>query len=165
MKSFQIILKGLLIVLALWCCKACFIIEGTGGSTGVVTEINDNKLKVDFILKYLDTFFIKYPEYIVPDSIQNMFEFKSNDYEHLNLSKFYFSNNPTEVYFIQWKGPGYINVRAILDVNSNNTIWTNLQEDVSESEILRIKNRFEDSIIYKIEQIILNNEIKDSIYR
>ena len=81
------------------------------------------------------------------------------------MSKFYFSNNPTEVYFIQWKGPGYINVRAILDVNSNNTIWTNLQEDVSESEILRIKNRFEDSIIYKIEQIIINNEIKDSIYR
>ncbi|MBO9702796.1 MAG: hypothetical protein J7604_21465 [Sporocytophaga sp.] len=141
--------------------------KGFGGNIGTITCIDDNQIKDKYLEKYIDSFYVYYPEYIVPDSIKQDNLYQSLDYDHLSLSKFYFSNHPIEIYYIQWTGPGCVNIRFTynpITSESSGVFRGDPEDKIKEHEIERIKNRFEEEIISKIEKVILKYESRDSIY-
>lgn len=136
------------------------------GNIGSLTCV-DNNIRAKYIRKYLDTFYMIYPQYNVPDTIKQNYYYQSLDYEHLSLSKFYFSKDTVEVYYIQWSGPGCVNIRFTYD-SKTEEIHGNFRRkpanQLEDKEIQRIKSRFECEIMQKLEKIILKYEPQDSIY-
>jgi cbb3-type cytochrome oxidase subunit 3 len=138
------------------------IANGVGGGIRSITSIDDS-LKSMYIRQYIDSFYTYYPEYIVPDSIKDKFEYQSGDYEHLSMSKFYFKEKPIEVYFID------IHMMCVTSVYNpiNKKRITNTRAsplDIDDEEIARIKNRFETEIIPKLELVLLKYVPAEELY-
>ena len=128
--------------------------KGFGGNISTITCV-DSQIKTEDILKNIDSFFDDYPKYHVPDSIQERHKFKSLDYDHLALTKFYFSDEPIEIYYIQWTGPGCINIRFKYDPLSGQSIGMfrgDPDDKINKNEVNRIKHRFESEVISKFKK-------------
>lgn len=171
MKIIKVILITIAIAVVLGIAGFFYFInefaKGFGGNIGTITCVDDNKLKDEYLMQYVDSFYVSYPQYQVPDSIKQNNSFQSLDYDHLSLSKFYFSTEPIEVYYIQWSGPGCVNIRFTYDPKSESSsgVFRGDSDDkIKETEIERIKSRFEREVIPKLEETILRFEPKDSIY-
>lgn len=141
--------------------------KGFGGNIGTITCIDDHQLKDKYLKQYVDSFYVFNPEYEVPDTIQQNAMYQSLDYDHLALSEFYFSKDPIEIYYIQWSGPGCVNIRFVYNPETTKALGVfrgDVDDKIKQQEIRRIKTRFEIEVVPKLEEIILKYESQDSIY-
>ena len=121
-----------------------------------------DSLKYRYIEQYIDSFYTYYPEYIVPDSIAKRYDYKSHDYEHLSMFKFYFNKKPVEIYFIG----NMMNVVFVYDP-INKTWISNTRAkplEIDDKEIERIKHRFEKEINPKLELVLLKYVPAEKLY-
>lgn len=152
------ILIGIYVIIYVYSIYA-FAVGFSPGNIGVITYI-ENDIKGKYYHQYIDSFFVYHPEFSAPDSINQSLRYKSLDYDHLSLSKFYFSNNPNEVYYVQMDG--FVNIRFVYNPITEESFGSH--SEYKKEEVNRVKKRFETEIIPKFEKVILKYESKDSIY-
>jgi hypothetical protein len=133
-----------------------------GSGLGSLADIGNEKYKHSFLKKYSDTFFVIYPEYRVPASDPT--ERMTSGYEFLDMTKFYFSETPKEIYCVQWEGTGFVSVRFAYNYETGVEVIENRREKVyvAEDEKERIAKRLRVEILDKIDSIIARSKDKDS---
>ncbi len=126
----------------------------------------EHNIKTDILKESVSGFQLQFPEHLVPDSIKSDYSYKQfSYYEHLQLDEFYFTEKPYEIYFVQWTGPGCINVRFAYNPLSDkisNTFHKNQNDSIVRQELNRIKKRFEREIITKMESMLMNRNLKNN---
>jgi hypothetical protein len=140
--------------------SSCNWYGAPGSGLGSLADISDFKFKTPFYRKHTDSLLYYYPQFEMPDSIRNL----QNYHSHLNVSCFYFDNPPKEVYFVQWEGTGFISIRAGYNVTKQMHIIENERINllVSDQEKNRIKKRFQNEILNKLDSLIDKSADKDS---
>lgn len=164
------ILPVLIIIVVVLCGLAYFVHEfakGFGGNIGSITCVDDHQLKDEYLNTYIDSLYLYYPELQVPDSIVSKdANYKALDYEHLSLSKFYFSEAPIEIYYVQMNGT-CMNIRFVYDPikkQVSGVFRGDPKDKIKKRKIERIVKRFELEVMEKLEKLILENEPKELIY-
>lgn len=123
---------------------------GSGLGTNATVEVE--KYKTEYRRKYGDSLKSIYTELQVPDSTNPL----SKGMSFLNMQPFHLTEPPEEIYYIQWSGTGFIEVRMAYDLERNS--W--IDSDTTNSK--RIKQRFENEILSKIDSLISISVDKDS---
>lgn len=131
-----------------------------GSGIGSLANIEQGKYQDEYIEKYVDSFFKIYPQYkpVPGDLAKSM----TSSYEFLKMTNFYFEKYPRETYCVQWRGTGFISIRFAYNYQKNEEVIDNSKANmqVSSDEKRRIKTRFTNEILNKIDSII--SKSKDS---
>ncbi len=123
---------------------------GSGLGTNATVEVE--KYKTEYRRKYGDSLKSIYPELQVPNSTNPIYD----GYEFLKLQAFQLNTPPKEIYYIQWEGTGFIEVRMAYNLEDNT--WLNHNTTTSN----RVKKRFKKEILNKIDSLITISPEKDS---
>lgn len=131
-----------------------------GSGLGTLASIEHKTYNHKYIIKYADTLVSKEPQYQIPDSLSHI----DMGYDFLNLQPFYFESFPREILYIQWEGTGFIEIRMAYDLENNKKIIQNSRHNklVPDSTKNRMKNRFVNEILIKIDSLISISDHKDS---
>ncbi len=122
-----------------------------GGFEPVTFPTSKTKLE-----EAVDSLFINYPQYHIPEKWQHLDNWNDRGYGFLQSNIFYFQNTPEEMYYVTYIGDQkmladstriQIGIRAI---NNGANRWL-LEEDLSPNEKHRIIKRFDSEIISKLE--------------
>jgi hypothetical protein len=149
--------KACTIICSIMLMAGCLYQAGTG--VGNVGDLRAGRYKLSYVQKYADTFFVLYPKYKLPDSIQGS-GYASN-YGFLNMTEFYFDTSPKEVYHVDW---GTTSVRFAYNIEERKEIYCNHRGniDISEIERERITARMHNEVILRIDSIINSSIDRDS---
>jgi hypothetical protein len=123
-----------------------------GSGLGTVASIDAGTFNTNYRRQYGDSLIANNKRFQIPDSL----DFINVGYDFLNLQPYHLSSHPQEIYYIQWSGTGFIEVRIAYDVVNKQTI----QADTATSN--RIKNRFKNEILNKIDSLIEKSPDRDS---
>lgn len=128
---------------------------------GSLVDIDEEKYKDEYLMKYVDTFFKIYPQYkpVPGDLAKSM----TSGYEFLNMTNIYFNKYPRETYCVQWSGTGFVSVRFAYNYEKNEEVIDNPEANaiVPQQEKERMAKRFRFEILDKIDSII--SKSKDSV--
>lgn len=72
---------------------------GNIGMLGCITDLDSSNFSIKNLIKFRE----KYPIYNVPDSLKSHTEYRSLDYEHLQLSTYILNEDEPIICFIQWR--------------------------------------------------------------
>ena len=118
----------------------------------------ETKISFKIIRSYLDTLVIN-QGFQVPEKWTQYN--KLVDIDSLNTKRLYFNTTPEEMYLIQFNG-----VLLLADVYNENIVsgdWVATPERMPQKEEVRIKKRFKEHILDKIEKMAKENGVPDSI--
>ncbi|MCB9198140.1 MAG: hypothetical protein H6600_06760 [Flavobacteriales bacterium] len=134
---------------------SCFDLNYSPGSgLGTVATVDDFKYKDEYRRSFGDTLLKLNPDMVVPDSLSHL----ASNYDFLNLQSFRFTKAPKEIYFIQWSGTGFIEVRMVYNYEKH--------EWLTDDESTRVKQRFETEILNNIDSLIeLSTIVDDAKYK
>ena len=118
----------------------------------------ETKISFKIIRKYLDTLITK-QGFEVPDKWKH-YE-KLVDIDSSNAKRLYFKTNPEEMYLIQFNGE--LLLADVLNKNIVNGDWVAERERLPQMEELRIKKRFKEEILDRIEKLAKEDKVPDSI--
>jgi hypothetical protein len=128
---------------------------GTGaGTLGGFEPVTFSRPK-EKIRKAIDSLFVVYPEYRIPEKWGYWDNWKERGYGFLQSYIFYFEGRPEEMYYVTILGDGKTQADsahteiAIRAINRGKNRWL-LHEDLSEGEKDRIMRRFDSEIISKL---------------
>lgn len=113
------------------------------------------------LVRAMDTFFIKYPEYKLPQKWVSYDDWKARGYDFLDGRIFYFKTNPEEIYYVTMYGDGNDSVQtdttktgiSIRAYRNEKFGWTK-EDDCSRQEKQRIQKRFDTEIVSKIDSLL-----------
>ncbi|RYD57394.1 MAG: hypothetical protein EOP56_08795 [Sphingobacteriales bacterium] len=138
-----------------------FLYGCIGGGTlgGFETRIFPTSKKK--LVRAIDTFFIGYPEYKLPQKWVSFNDWNARGYDFLDGRIFYFKTDPEEVYYITMYGDGNDSVQAdttktgisIRAYRNKNIGWTS-ESDCSRKEKQRVQKRFDEEIVSRIDSIL-----------
>jgi hypothetical protein len=133
-----------------------------GSGLGSLVDIGGEKYKHSYLRQYADTFFILYPQYKVPANDPTAY--LTSGYEFLNLTKFYFDEEPREIYCVQWEGTGFISVRFAYSYATGKAVVENERDKVyvDEEDKQRMTKRLRTEILDRIDSIIDKSVDRDS---
>jgi hypothetical protein len=111
------------------------------------------------LVQVIDTLFLKHPEYRIPDKWKSFDDWKERGYDFLDSRIFYFKSEPEEMYYVTFFGDANDSVQinshstsiSIRGINNGIPHWT-LEDEINSSDKKRIKKRFDEEIILKLEQ-------------
>jgi len=147
--------KSVFIIGLCFCLSACGIRAGNRISLDYPIE---TKLSHQIIKRYLDTLIYNYG--FNPPKQLLQFD-KLVDITPENTRRIYFRNFPNEMYLIQFNG-----VLLIADVYNRDIVkddYVSLREKMPEKDEVRIKKRFKEEVLDRIESMAKNDGIPDSI--
>ncbi|GGH20492.1 hypothetical protein FAZ19_09810 [Sphingobacterium alkalisoli] len=104
----------------------------------------------------IDIFYLRYPEYKMPDKWQDRDNWAERGYGFLEARIFYFNENPEEMYYVSFMGDSTMLADsekisiAIRAVYNGGTGWI-LENDLYKQERERIETRFDKEIIHRLE--------------
>jgi hypothetical protein len=80
------------------------------------------------------------------------------------LTKFYFNEEPRQVYYVQWEGTGFISVRFAYNYRTEQTVLEDERDEVyvDEREKQRMAHRLRTEILGRIDSIIEKSADRDS---
>lgn len=157
MTTYRSILFCLICVLT-----GCFGCGTLGGFTPKTFETSNQN-----VVRAIDTFYSKNPEYQIPKKWEPFDDWKERGYSFLDSRIFYFKIAPEEMYYVSFIGDANdttqlsnsstsLSIRAI---NNGKGHWT-LENEINSSEKTRIEERFDKEIISKIQGYINNQSGK-----
>ena len=123
---------------------------GSGLGTNATIEVEG--YKTEYRRQYGDTLLFLNPEMQVPDSL----DYLINGFEFLALQSFRLTTAPKEIYYIQWEGTGFIEIRMAYNYETEN--WISYDSTTS----IRVKKRFQTEVLEKIDSLIQGSPDKDS---
>jgi hypothetical protein len=129
--------------------------DGTlGGFDTINFPISKKRLETAF-----DSLYSDYPEYKIPDKLKEYNFWSKSGYDFLESRLIYFDEFPEEMYYISFVGDEKVfkdSTHADIAIRSvflcSKKKWLK-EEDFNENEKTRIKNRFENEILLKLEKL------------
>lgn len=176
MKVGLLLLSLLLFFILQSCLDGSSFSPGSGYGSIVEADAIESKFKSAYLIKYTDTLLNKYPEYIIPDSLNDPIlihypqenrtdtTFKYPDHFLVDVC-FYFSDYPREIYFIQWGSGSEYLIREVenLETGIHYQVYPD-SPTISNKEKQRIKSRFHAEIYSKIDSLIsMSPEYKEAL--
>ena|SRR5687767_726098 len=116
----------------------------------------ETSLRTEIVKRYIDTL-IRKNGFGVPKKWVHFN--KLVDLDSINHQRIYFKNNPEEMYLISYGGMLILN--DVYNPKLNQYDWIAVREDLSTSEELRIKSRFE-GLLKEIERMAKRDNLSDS---
>lgn len=146
-------MKNVIIVISISILISCKIGAGTlGGFETWYFPISKKNVQ-----NKIDSLFIKYPNYTIPEKWKYLDDWSKSGYDFLESKIFYFKNEPEEMYYVTFveagtgvENPDHARI-AVRAVNCGKPIWLTV-DDFSNNEKNRIQRRFYQEIILKIEK-------------
>lgn len=128
------------------------------GNRITLDYVIETKLSFNVIRNYIDTM-VQKQGYAVP---QKWAQYdKLVDIDSIDSKRIYFKDNPEEMYLVQLNG-----VLLLADVFNENIFkgdWVAIPERMPKKEEDRVKKRFKEEVLDKIETMAKNNGLPDSI--
>ena len=172
----KIAVQLIIVILTISSCDFGNLYE-PGSGYGVLVSFEDNRFKTEYLERYSDTLFKYFPEYQVPDSLNNpilinypqenrtdtTYKYPSREY----LTCYYIPTYPREIYSVQWSGTNGFWIREVMDIDNNIHYFEYRDtKPVSEEDKKRFENRFLKEIYYKLDSLIENSvESKEALLK
>ena len=116
----------------------------------------ETSLRTEIVKRYIDTLISK-NGFAVPEKWVQFN--KLVDLDSINHKRIYFQSNPEEMYLISYGGMLILN--DVYNPKLNQSDWVAVRENISKSEELRIKSRFQE-LLKEIEKMAKRDNLSDS---
>ena len=147
------------IILLLVIINACNdVVIYKAGNRVTLDYVIETKLSFNVIRNYIDTM-VQKQGYDVPQKWAQYY--KLIDLDSIDSKRIYFKDNPEEMYLVQLNG-----VLLLSDVYNENIVkgdWVATSERMPKKEADRVKKRFKEEVLDKIETMAKKNGVPDSI--